>query len=535
MRTPSITLALVVAALSCKPAAESTLATDMASSSDSIELAFSQPIEPSVAKLFNAITNNHVLSENDIEQAAGGMNTIMTARVQFKKPIPPGAGRRVQSRMQSEGGYNHDSDFDTYRGLVVGSRVIIFKLYNQPTDDRVDKWRVFSWVSHSLLNDHQNGKYTSAEEQVRYALDSKIYERRRIKHQRDLAEQSDFAASFLPGYSGAQRAFYGDSTSERLLGVVQVIGDAATFGLGSKITLVRKTAAVVVLTASSVRVSAAGNRFARGEANFSTGVDAFLATVEAALAGVTTIKLRLSSARAWVANADEAAMMGRQLGRSADDILENGISKRELESALGDLPELRRLDDRADSLRGANDAEDALSARRIAENSGDTLSAGRYAGEGPGALSKRLNGPGCPAVLGLAGRVDCYADALRHAEQVINARGEAVEGYFRFTNYNKAMEAAMAWLKKNGSGTVEGKWQIGKLSENFGYTRPNELVGVAANGSNFKLRIESHSLRQVDNIIEAHINVSIGKTDGPHFLFSGTNSEVQAILRQLFP
>lgn len=496
----------------CKPTENYTsLSETDAEGRSELNIAIARPLDSNQVALLNALTKGTSITLGQLEKGGGYLNAGVTAPVKYNNL--KGSNVRVRSRYSSRPNYNSNFGYDVYRGMKIGDRVFIFKQVAQPGNSVIDKWHLFSWVAGTILNDPIARKYTAPVEQVRYALDTKIYEPRKIAAMNKFLDQAEFAARFIPGYAGAENAFLGETTSDRVLGVLQIAGDIATLGVGSSVKVVARTAQVVTLSAASARVAVAGYRYSNGSATSADGIDAFLATLEAGISAVSIVKIKLSGAKAFVNNADEAALIGKQLGRSADDVLESGISKAELEKLVGDIPELRALKNAPSSSSGKN---------AIADSADDTL-------------ARRLNSIDCPTGLGLTSGLDCYTKALQKGEAVRDASGQVVADYFRFKNYNDAMEAAMSWLKKNGSGPVQGKWEIGKLSEKFGYTKPNQLSGVTPDGKNFTLRIESHDLKQVDGIVEAHINVSMGKEGGPHFLFSGQNAEVQAILKQLFP
>ena len=361
----ALLVAVCLVLAGCKPPADSASLYDETSTTNAtLTVALQQPVNPHKQTLFRAISEGRSLTLSQLDQGARAFNRSVSAAVSYTIPSR-GSESRVRSRNRAKPNFNPDAYKDVYRGIQIGDRTFIFKLVRQPVFRKVDSWTVFTWFGATLLRDAVTGKYTATEDQVRHVLDTKIYEKRRIKQREKLVNAIDFAAHFIPGYNGAERLFYnGDTTGMRVLGAVELVGDLATLGLGSKIRVVQKTAAAVTITASTVRVSSAAYRASQGQANSVDGIDAFLATVEAGLAAVTLVKIKLTGVKGVVSNLDEAEVIGKQLGRSADDVMQNGLSKAELERLVGDHPSLRRLNQ-------AEDLDDAVPGQKPRGSDGD--------------------------------------------------------------------------------------------------------------------------------------------------------------------
>lgn len=338
-------LCLFLPLFACKPPVPSSAldSNENNTASDEISVAIARPLPPENLALLNALTKGNPIPFRTLEIAVGRMNSFVSPAVKYN--TLRGSSGRLRSRNRGKAGYNNYWGYDSYRGARIGDRVFIFKIDRQEQFKHNDSWRVFGWVSSSWLNDPKNGKFTGTEEQVKQYLDTKVYEPKQIAAMNKFLDQAEFAARFIPGYAGAENAFYGDSTTDRVLGVVQIVGDIATLGIGTSVKVVSRAATVTTITAASVRVGVAANKFANGQATSADGIDAFLATVEAGIGAVSIVKIKLTGAKAFVRNADEAALLSKQLGRSSDDILQNGISKAEMEKLVGDIPALNKLDD----------------------------------------------------------------------------------------------------------------------------------------------------------------------------------------------
>jgi hypothetical protein len=335
-------LLLSVISIGCQPmTTDYQLAADQNISSDEIAIAIQKPLRKESQALLNALTKGAPISFRTLEIASTLLNSYVSRPVKYN--TLKGSSIRLRSKNRSKPQYNHYWGYDSFRGVNIGNRVFIFKLERQQAFRHNDSWRLHSWVSGAILTDPRNGKYTGTLDQVKYYLDTKLYEPRRIAAMNKLLDQTEFAARFIPGYAGAENTFYGQSTTDRVLGVVQVIGDIATLGIGTSIKIISRTATVVTITAASTRIGVAANRFANGNATSADGIDAFLATFEAGIGAISIVKIKLTGAKAFAKSADEAALLSKHLGRSSDDILKNGISKAEMERLVGDIPELRRL------------------------------------------------------------------------------------------------------------------------------------------------------------------------------------------------
>ena len=131
-------------------------------------------------------------------------------------------------------------------------------------------------------------------------------------------------------------------------------------------------------------------------------------------------------------------------------------------------------------------------------------------------------------------RVSEYTQALARST------GEPHEGYHEFKNYNDAMTTALKWLKDRGFSGSLRDFSPGDLNRSANRL-PNVLKVRDEAGKWIQVRIEVHPVKNSQGEVlfngqpRAHVNVSIGKEDGPHFLFPGDQRDVDAILRQLLP
>ena len=99
------------------------------------------------------------------------------------------------------------------------------------------------------------------------------------------------------------------------------------------------------------------------------------------------------------------------------------------------------------------------------------------------------------------------------------------------------MRAALTWAGKQGfSGSLETGWGVGKLtSKHSGSTLRNQFKGTGPDGESITVRIERHPIGALGGEYRNHINISYGKTDGPHFVFPGNEGDLNAVLKQLAP
>jgi hypothetical protein len=119
--------------------------------------------------------------------------------------------------------------------------------------------------------------------------------------------------------------------------------------------------------------------------------------------------------------------------------------------------------------------------------------------------------------------------------------GEPNPGHYEFKNYNDAMTAALMWLKDRGFSGELQNFKVGKLNVSS-QQLPNVVeVTDAVSGKIIEIRIEYHPIRDTSQSMlyngqgRAHINVRMGKEDGPHLLFPGDQRDVDAVLKQLLP
>jgi hypothetical protein len=229
---------------------------------------------------------------------------------------------------------------DVYRGVVVGDRVLVFqKTRESGGPAEAGPWwhAVKSYPMSLLVN-------KSVEEKIKFGLNTEIYEKREIGKTMEQLDAVEFGLNFVPMYGGAKDYFYDGKSS----GIVWMIGDAASLGLGSKIKAVANTSRAIVISASSVRIANGINQATQGTATASTGVDVALATLEGTLAavGFINIKFKLKGGakanrvdeiveglddtkRVFASDAPSAELIAKKLGRQVDEVNTNGISREE--------------------------------------------------------------------------------------------------------------------------------------------------------------------------------------------------------------
>ncbi len=87
----------------------------------------------------------------------------------------------------------------------------------------------------------------------------------------------------------------------------------------------------------------------------------------------------------------------------------------------------------------------------------------------------------------------------------------------RYTNFNEAIRAALAWLQSEGATQLDEAYEARRGT--FGMRTLDKSAGY---------RVE------FDEPSSAHINVWSHNKHGPHFQFPGNAQAVKAVWRQLF-
>jgi hypothetical protein len=462
-----------------------------------IEIAFGNQYSNHVKGFFESLQENKKIHRYTFEKATKEIGALVSNDVVFttlKGSARVGAAGSLLS--------------ETYKGVKIGGRVLIFKKeFYQGSAER--HYRPLTWFAHSVLYKDSEGFLASLEDKIRYVLDTKIYEPIRIGNMNSAIDTVDFIAHFIPGYAGAERTFVtGKTTGSKLLGVVEMVGDAATLGLGSKIRAVKQGAAAIVLTASSIRISSAVVKASQGTAGMADGVDAFIATVEAGLAAVTLVKIKLGPLKHTVSSMDQAKVLSREVGRSADDIYRNGLSSAEIKKMVGDIPALKARGASDKLVDGLVDISNTIGGRKI-QSRIDNISCGI------GGFGLTMNSR------------NCYAKAL------LKSTG-GIPQYPEFRSFNDAMTAALSWLKTRTKSTVKGTWKISNGSRKNGGTQIDSFIGRTPQGKTFEINVHFHNVKQLKKEV-AHVNVRFAKEKTlPHFIFPGGRADVDAVLKQIF-
>ena len=131
----------------------------------------------------------------------------------------------------------------------------------------------------------------------------------------------------FPGVYGTNELINGGSGGARVLGAVSVAADLATFGIGSGLRVMGRTAVsaqscrAIVVTGAAARITNAVQNPSLG-----TGIDAALATVEGSLVGVQFVSVVIRGGRGFIKGGSDPAAkaIARSLGRHVDDISLNG-------------------------------------------------------------------------------------------------------------------------------------------------------------------------------------------------------------------
>lgn len=301
--------------------------TNSDTTTDILTIGFVEPLHDDVATFIEALRGEGTVTGNQLSFIDQLIPVKVSNPVMFETTLP--------KTDTLDYGKTGNSVTTSYRTVDAGGRLLVMK--KTGTDQsRRDVYSLFDAIPEQYLEGR------TLEERTRYYLDAKYYEPKRIQNINEMLNATEFVFNFIPGYAGAEKVFYG-SEDQRLWGVVQIVGDAATVGLGSKVMAVKKAAAGVVLTAASARVGKAAYETSRGTANLQTGIDAAIAMTEAGLAAFTLVKIKIGPLKGTVDSLSEARVLERSLERSADDILKHGLSPDEYRGLAGQLG--RKLDD----------------------------------------------------------------------------------------------------------------------------------------------------------------------------------------------
>ena len=327
-------LAVIAVASACKPLTrqKNSLKSERSHQSGEVYLAFNQPVHRDVSTFLNVVRG----SKNG--------ETIKLSVLQLIPRImsEDSEGIVVSDEIDMQGVTGDGPGVDRFVPVQFGDRVFIFRMISP------DRYGAFDSMPDTYLASRP------IRERVRSYLSTKYTETDRIARLHATLDTIEFLARVFPGVDGADRAI-NSTGSERLMGVVSAVGDVASFGVGSKIKLVSKGAQAVVVTAATVRLSVAAAKAANGTATYATGIDAALAATEVGLSAVTFVKLKISKGgRAVIESAEGAELVGKQVGKSADDVLAKGLDSNDL-SKLG-----------IDASKYADEASSAVSSLQVA-------------------------------------------------------------------------------------------------------------------------------------------------------------------------
>ncbi len=315
---------IAVAMMSCKPPkSKSASLSSAADDNDATAVvAVVNQIDDFGRALFESLSRGQRIHDYTLRMAVQKMNLKISDEV--------GLTHSTNSQIIGPDAYPQEMP-DIYRGVLMNSRVFVFaKEHGAGAAEKY--WKPITWFASSVLENNASTMTVSLEKKIRHVLDAKIYEPKRISDFEANVGAVDLLAHFIPGYAGAGRIFVtGKSEWDSFMGTLEVAGDIATLGLGSKVRIVKTGASAIVLTVSSARVSEAALKAGKGQGTWATGVNAFLATAEGALAAVTLVKVHVTPLKGLIKSRQEAEALGRQLNRSADDLLANGIPRQELE------------------------------------------------------------------------------------------------------------------------------------------------------------------------------------------------------------
>lgn len=287
---------------------------------DTVTIGFSEPLHTDASAFISALRGEGTVTANQLSFIDQLLPVKVSTTVSFATK---------QDKIDIYDYKSTSTITESYRAIDAGGRLLVMKKTGTDQSGR-DVYRLFDSMPATYLQ----GK--TLEQRTRYYLDAKYYERDRIANINEMLDSAEFVFNFIPGYAGANDLFYG-TEDQRLMGVVQIVGDVATLGLGSKVMAVKRAAVGVVLTASAARIGNAVHDASQGRADMYTGIDVALASFEAGLAAFTMVKIKIGPSRGFVDSPSAAQLLSRKLGRSADDIKANGLSRKELESLIGDV------------------------------------------------------------------------------------------------------------------------------------------------------------------------------------------------------
>ena len=302
-------------------------------------IAIQTPMDPYVARLFKSIKEAAPISLRTLDRAVVRLPGAMLSQEVLKKQ-PGRAGGSSRAPVYR---------YDKIRGVVVGSTILLYRAVmtvrkgqNVRGARRSETpYRLLGTMPTSVLADNRSHDSLNPSEiarRVDYYVTAKVYEPASLRSRLKQLNSIELMAHFIPFYSGAERLFYtGQGGLSKVLGAAEIVGDFATFGLGSSVRIVAKGAAITTLTAASVRVAGAGYKGYNGDNSTHNKIDAFIATVEGLASVVTLVKVRASNFRLYVHTTEEAEVLGKLLKRSPEKILQDGFTTPELRRVLRDL------------------------------------------------------------------------------------------------------------------------------------------------------------------------------------------------------
>ena len=282
-----------------------------------------QKIDPIASALIRSLKEGSRIHDYTLRQGAINAGGEVTATY------------RVRTGLDTD---TAEATYDTYIGVRIGPRVFVYKAdFGEGPAER--HWIPVNFFALSILEFNGQGQAASLQDKFNYFVNAKYDEPLAISAIQGSIANAEFIFNFIPTYGGLTQIQNSQSGGQTFMGVVKVVGDVATLGLGSKIQIAHKVYGTVVVTAAVVRVGDAASNLANGTATVAHGVDALLATVEAGLASVTFVKVKIKGATATVNNLDEAKALAPKLNRTAEDVAAKGLTRSELRAVTGlDLP-----------------------------------------------------------------------------------------------------------------------------------------------------------------------------------------------------
>lgn len=304
---------------SCKKISNESSIKDSASTQESVELVFSTPIHHDVETFYYTLMGEREITDRVLK--------LMPQLIDDSEVLGTISHSDLSGfgKLNLNDGPKPTSSVVYYVAFRVATRIFVFQAVNSNSAENLRRYKIYGAIPVTYLA----GK--STEVKLKTYLEARGVDKERLGAVVSSLNVAEVLIHLFPGVASADKVKNATSTSEVLLGSMYFAGDLATFGLGSKVNIVKKGSAAVVATAGSVRLSLAARDLSNGKANFVTGVDAFVGVTSIGLAAFSVVKIQLPVGKnAFVKTSGEANLLAKHLNRSPDDVLKNGLTREEL-------------------------------------------------------------------------------------------------------------------------------------------------------------------------------------------------------------